>query len=139
GGTLTYDSHNGTDFVLPVGTVIVAPAPGKVLRVSSEFNRGGLKVFIDHGRGLATTSNHLARALVREGQTVRRGEPIALSGYSGIDSLIAFPFSAPHLHFNVWLDGAYVDPFAVEETPTPPPQAPALPGETPLWKDGNDP
>ncbi|MCA9589647.1 MAG: hypothetical protein KC657_30280, partial [Myxococcales bacterium] len=42
GKTLTYDSHNGTDFAVPVGTVVTSPAPGRVLRVSSEFNRGGL-------------------------------------------------------------------------------------------------
>ena len=126
GGTLTYDSHNGTDFVVPVGTVVVAPAPGKVLRVSSEFNRGGLKVFLDHGRGLCTTSNHLARALVSEGDVVRRGDPIALSGYSGIDGLLLFPWSAPHVHFNVWLNGEYVDPFAPV-------------GEAPIWREGNDP
>jgi murein DD-endopeptidase len=125
GGTLTYDSHNGTDFVVPVGTTVVAPAPGVVLRVSSEFNRGGLKVFLDHGRGLATTCNHLARALVRPGDFVERGAPIAWSGYSGIDALVAFPWSAPHVHFNVWLDGEYVDPFAA-------------PGEVSLWRDGND-
>jgi murein DD-endopeptidase MepM/ murein hydrolase activator NlpD len=126
GGSRTYDSHNGTDFVLPVGTIVVAPAPGKVLRVSSEFNRGGLKIFLDHGSGLATTSNHLARALVAVGQRVARGEPIALSGYSGIDALVAFPWSAPHVHFNTWLDGEYTDPFAA-------------PGEAPIWRDGNDP
>lgn len=126
GGTLTYDSHNGTDFVIPVGTVVVAPAPGKVLRVSSEFNRGGLKVFLDHGGGLCTTSNHLARALVRPGDLVRRGDPIALSGYSGLDALVVFPWSVPHVHFNVWLDGEYVDPFAA-------------PGEVALWLHGNDP
>lgn len=126
GGTLTYDSHNGTDFAVPVGTLVVAAAPGKVLRISSEFNRGGLKIFIDHGRGLVTTSNHLARALVGVGDVVARGEPIALSGYSGIDALVAFPWSVPHVHFNVWLDGDYVDPFAAE-------------GETSLWIGGNDP
>jgi murein DD-endopeptidase len=126
GGALTYDSHNGTDFAVPVGTAVVASAPGKVLRISSEFNRGGLKIFIDHGRGLVTTSNHLARALVRVGDTVARGETIALSGYSGIDALVAFPWSVPHVHFNVWLDGEYVDPFAAE-------------GETSLWIGGNDP
>jgi murein DD-endopeptidase len=126
GGTLTYDSHNGTDLAVPVGTVVVAAAAGKVLRISSEFNRGGLKVFIDHGRGLVTTSNHLARSLVRVGDVVARGEPIALSGYSGIDALVAFPWSVPHVHFNVWLDGEYVDPFAAE-------------GESSLWLDGNDP
>lgn len=126
GGTLTYDSHNGTDFAVPVGTVVVAAAPGKVLRISSEFNRGGLKVFIDHGRGLVTTSNHLARALVSVGDVVSRGQPVALSGYSGIDGLLAFPWSVPHVHFNVWLDGANVDPFAAD-------------GEASLWMGGNDP
>lgn len=126
GGTLTYDSHNGTDFAIPVGTVVVAAAPGKVLRVSSEFNRGGLKVFVDHGRGLVTTSNHLARALVDVGDVVDRGQPIALSGYSGIDGLLAFPWSVPHVHFNVWLDGEYVDPFARA-------------GEASIWLGGNDP
>jgi murein DD-endopeptidase len=126
GEALTYDSHNGTDFAVPVGTLVVAAAPGKVTRISSEFNRGGLKIFIDHGRGLVTTSNHLARALVRVGDTVARGEPIALSGYSGIDALVAFPWSVPHVHFNVWLDGDYVDPFASH-------------GEVSLWADGNEP
>ena len=126
GAELTYDSHNGTDFAVPVGTTVVAAAPGKVTRISSEFNRGGLKIFIDHGRGLITTSNHLARALVRVGDTVARGAPIALSGYSGIDALVAFPWSVPHVHFNVWLDGEYVDPFAAS-------------GEVSMWVDGNEP
>jgi len=126
GGSLTYDSHNGTDFAVPVGTVVVAAAPGVVQRISSEFNRGGLKIFIDHGRGLVTTSNHLARALVEVGQLVARGQPIALSGYSGIDAVVAFPWSVPHVHFNVWLDGEYVDPFAAGDEPA-------------LWLHGNQP
>jgi len=126
GRTLTYDSHNGTDFAVPVGTVVVAAAPGRVLRISSEFNRGGLKIFVDHGRGLVTTSNHLARPLVCVGDVVDRGQPMALSGYSGIDALVAFPWSVPHVHFNVWLDGDYVDPFAAH-------------GETSLWRNGNHP
>ena len=43
---------------------------------------------------------------------------------NGIDGLTTFPFGAPHVHFNVWLDGEYVDPFAA-------------PGETSLWRAGN--
>jgi murein DD-endopeptidase MepM/ murein hydrolase activator NlpD len=124
GTQLTYDSHNGTDFAVPVGTAVAAAAPGVVRRVSSEFNRGGLKVFVDHGEGLVTTYNHLARALVGVGDRVRRAAPIAVSGYSGIDGLTTFPFGAPHVHFNVWLDGEYVDPFAVS-------------GEVALWRNGN--
>ncbi len=126
GGSLTYDSHNGTDFAVPPGTVVVAPAPARVLRVSSEFNRGGLKIFLDHGQGLVTTANHLGRALVRVGDMVRRGDPIALSGAAGIDMLFMFPWNVPHVHFNVWLGGEPVDPFAIA-------------GETALWRAGNAP
>lgn len=83
-------------------------------------------MFIDHGHGIVTTSNHLGRALVRPGQRVCRGEPVALSGYSGVDGFLAFPFSAPHVHYNVWLDGRSVDPFSAGEEPS-------------LWRRHNDP
>lgn len=112
GRGLTYDSHNGTDFCVPVGTVLLAAASGVVARVWTEFNRGGLKVAIDHGEGLFTASAHLARALVSEGASVRRGEPVALTGYSGLDGFATFPWGVPHVHYNCWLDGAPVDPFA---------------------------
>lgn len=127
GGRNTYDSHNGTDFAVPPGTPVVAAAPAVVVRVSSEYHRGGLKVFLDHGRGLATSYNHLARALVTPGQRVARGEPIAISGYSGIDALVGFPWTPPHVHFNVWLNGEYVDPFAADDA------------TSSLWRAGNAP
>lgn len=126
GGALTYDSHNGTDLATPIGTPVVAAAPGVVLRISRELNRGGLKIFIDHGAGVITTSNHLGRALVGVGERVRRGQVIALSAYSGLDGVATFPWGIPHVHFNVWLDGVPVDPFG-------------RPGETPLWRSGNAP
>jgi len=128
GGKNTYDSHNGTDFAIPPGTDVVAAAPGVVLRVSSEYHRGGLKVFVDHGRGLVTTYNHLCRALVSPGQRLRRGERLALSGYSGLDALAGFPWTPPHVHFNVWLNAHYVDPFAREGS-----------GEASIWRAHNDP
>ncbi|MFW6052003.1 MAG: M23 family metallopeptidase [Myxococcota bacterium] len=118
GGSLTYDSHNGTDFAIPRGTPVVAPAPGRVARIDHEFNRGGLKVMIDHGEGLCTCSAHLARALVRVGDVLRRGQPFAVSGYSGLDGLVSFPFGIPHVHFNTWLDGEPVDPFATGDEPS---------------------
>ncbi len=128
GGKNTYDSHNGTDFAIPPGTSVVAAAPGRVVRVSSEYHRGGWKVFVDHGRGLVTTYNHLARPLVRPGDDVRRGERIALSGYSGLDALVGFPWTPPHVHMNTWLNGAYVDPFT-----------PVSRDEPSLWRKRNDP
>lgn len=126
GGRLTYDSHNGTDFAIPPATTVVAAAPGTVRRISDEFHRGGLKVVIDHGFGLITTTNHLGRALVEVGEQVMRGQPIALSAYSGIDAVVGFPWSAPHIHFNVWLNGEYIDPFARE-------------GEISMWRRRNNP
>ena len=63
GRDLTYDSHNGTDFAIPVGTRVLTAAAGRVVRQVSEFNRGGLKLFVDHGQGLMTCYAHLARPL----------------------------------------------------------------------------
>jgi len=123
GRELTYDSHNGTDFAIPVGTTVRTAAAGEVVRVVSEFNRGGLKVFIDHGRGLMTCYAHLARAVVGVGDVLERGAPIALSGYSGLDGFVTFPWGVPHVHFNTWLNGVPICPFGED-------------GEASLWRAG---
>lgn len=120
GARLTYDSHNGTDLAIPVGTQVVSAAKGRVVWMCDELNRGGKKIGIDHGHGLMTTYAHLARSLVSVGQYVAQGESIAWSGYSGLDAVISFPFGIPHVHMNVWCNGLPVDPFAVN-------------GEVPLW------
>jgi len=126
GGRWTYDGHAGTDFAAPVGTTVVAPAPGVVLRVANDFDHGGRKVCVDHGGGLLTGSCHLSRALVAEGDRVARGQALGLSGASGMEFLLFFPWVAPHLHFEVWLGGEAVDPYA-------------RPGEVSLWRRRNDP
>jgi len=119
----TYDSHNGTDLCIPRGTVVVAAASGQVVRIFREFNRGGLKLLLDHGAGLMTCSVHLARTLVGEGELVARGQPVAVSGYSGLDGFATFPWGIPHVHYNTWLNGEPVDPFATD-------------GEVSLWRGG---
>ena len=123
---LTYNSHNGTDLSIPIGTTLLAAAPGEVVGIKSEFNRGGLKLIIDHGQGLMTCSVHLARTLVKVGDIVKRGQPVAITGYSGFDGFISFPFGVPHVHYNIWLNGIPVDPFSVGD-------------EVSLWKNQNDP
>ncbi len=126
GDQWTYDTHFGTDFAIPVGTPVTTTAPGIVLRVDREFDHGGLKVCIDHGQGLFTTSGHLTRALVTEGEYVRRGQLIGLSGASGIEFVLFFPWVAPHVHLNVWLNGEAIDPFAKD-------------GEVSMWRNHNCP
>lgn len=126
GGQHTYDGHLGTDFACTIGTPIVTPAPGVVLRVATDIGYGGLKVCIDHGGGLFTTANHLSRSIVAVGQTVHRGQVVGLSGASGLEFVLCFPWVSPHLHFNTWLDGEAVDPYAMA-------------GETSLWRRPNDP
>lgn len=121
---LTYNSHNGTDFSIPVGTALVSPAPGQVVRVYDEYNRGGLKIVVDHGGGLLTCCAHTGRAEVEVGQTLERGELMGRTGYSGLDSLVTFPWGVPHVHFNVWFDGHAVDPFPTE-------------GQVSLWLGGD--
>jgi murein DD-endopeptidase MepM/ murein hydrolase activator NlpD len=114
GGRLTYDEHDGTDFVCPVATPIIAAAPGMVTLIRDRWLRGGLTMTVDHGAGLATQYTHLSRALLPVGARVQRGETIALSGASGIDMTTFFPWVAPHLHFMVWHLGRPVDPFLAE-------------------------
>ncbi len=126
GKDLTYDSHNGTDLAVPIGTEVLAPAPGEVVILRSEFNRGGLKMVIDHGNGLISCMAHLARAVVEVGDIVKRGQQIAISGYSGLDGFITCPWGIPHVHYNTWFNGEPVDPFAVD-------------GERSLWRAGKTP
>jgi murein DD-endopeptidase MepM/ murein hydrolase activator NlpD len=60
-------------------------------------------VIIDHGLGLYTLSMHLSRIDVREGQHVKKGELLGLSGATG-------RVTGPHLHWAVrWVD-SYLDP-----------------------------
>ena len=111
GKRLTYDEHDGVDFVCPIGTPLVAAAPGICVFLRSRFLRGGLTVGIDHGKGFVTQYTHCARSLVELGAHVRRGQPIALSGASGIDLLQFFPWVPPHVHFLVSHRGRPQDPF----------------------------
>ncbi len=63
----------------------------------------GLVLEIDHGNGIETKYAHLSRVVVREGQRVTRGQPIAAVGNSGLST-------GPHLHYEVHVNGKVVDP-----------------------------
>ena len=126
---LTYDEHDGIDFVCPIGTRLCAAAPGRVVMIRDRWLRGGITVALDHGNGLLTQYTHCWRPLVSIGQAVRRGEPVALSGVSGLDMTLFFPWVPPHIHFMVWLSGKPQDPYLAEGEEE-------RPG---VWLDKNDP
>jgi murein DD-endopeptidase MepM/ murein hydrolase activator NlpD len=102
--------HLGIDVAAPYGTTVVAPAAGTVIR-AGEASGYGMVMEIDHGDGIVTKYGHLSRFLVREGQHVVRGEPIAQVGNSGLAT-------GPHLHYEVHVGGKIVDPltFVLPET-----------------------
>ena len=62
---------------------------------------------IRHGREYQTVYMHLSRALVRAGQTVKKGERIALTGNTGIST-------GPHLHYEFHINGRVVNPLTVK-------------------------
>lgn len=94
--------HRGLDIATREGTPIVAPADGIVVFTG---NKGGLGkvVVIDHGRGMVTRYGHLKTSLFKRGSHVKRGDKIALVGNTGRST-------APHLHYEVHLNGIPVNP-----------------------------
>jgi len=97
------DFHRGQDYVAQCGTSVLAAATGTVTFVGWHQYGGGNRVVVDHGNGLETTYNHLSSFSVKEGQTVSRGDVVALSGTTGAST-------GCHLHFEVQVNGEVVDP-----------------------------
>ena len=94
--------HKGVDFAGNLGDEVVAVAAGVVTWAGVQPGYGKL-VEISHGNGLVTRYAHNQRALVNVGDTVTRGEPIALMGSSGRST-------GPHVHYEVRINGAPVNP-----------------------------
>lgn len=94
--------HTGIDFAVPAGTIIRAAADGEVI-FSGARGGYGLTVIIDHGDGIATLYAHASVLLVKTGDEVKQGQPIARVGSTGLST-------GPHLHFEVRLNGEYVNP-----------------------------
>lgn len=95
--------HAGIDIACPSGTPAVAVDAGTVRYVAFEAEGYGNWIQLDHPGGVSTRYGHLSAQLVGEGQTVARGETIGLVGSTGRST-------GPHLHFEVLVGGAKVDP-----------------------------
>ncbi|MCD8239577.1 MAG: peptidoglycan DD-metalloendopeptidase family protein [Clostridiales bacterium] len=94
--------HSGLDMRAPYGTDIVAADDGTVI-YSGVRNGYGNCVIIDHGDGFSTLYGHNSSLCVTVGQSVVRGQVIAKAGSTGYST-------GAHLHFEVRINGQYVDP-----------------------------
>ena len=99
--------HKGVDFSVSQGTPIIAPADGVVEKVAYQAGGAGRYVILRHGREYQTVYMHLSKPLVKAGQTVKKGERIALSGNTGIST-------GPHLHYEFHINGRAVNPLTVK-------------------------
>lgn len=96
--------HTGMDFACPPGNPIYATGDGTVITVKEERRGYGKHVEVDHGFGYVTRYAHMSRIDVVEGQKVKRGDCLGLSGRSG-------RITGPHLHYEVIYRHDYVNPY----------------------------
>lgn len=94
--------HSGLDFAVGAGTPIKSPAAGKVILIGNYFFNGNT-VFVDHGQGLISMFCHMSKVDVKLGQSLPRGGIVGRVGATG-------RATGPHMHWNVSLNDARVDP-----------------------------
>ncbi len=97
-----YKLHTGIDIGCPNNTTIVASNAGTVIKAGWN-NSYGYMLMIDHGGGIVTLYAHNTSLLVNTGDVVYKGQAVAKSGSTG-------NVTGPHLHFEVRVNGEYVDP-----------------------------
>jgi len=96
------EQHKGIDIAGKEGTDVLATGDGVVIWSGTRAGYGNL-VEIDHGNGIITRYGHNKTVLVEDGDTVRKGQPIALIGSTGRST-------GPHVHIEVLRDGKQVNP-----------------------------
>ncbi|MFW8565673.1 peptidoglycan DD-metalloendopeptidase family protein [Orrella sp. 11846] len=94
--------HSGLDLAAPKGTPVRAPADGTVILVGDYFFNG-MTVFVDHGKGVISMFCHLSEIDRLPGDVIRTGDVLGKVGATG-------RATGPHLHWNVSLNDARVNP-----------------------------
>lgn len=94
--------HEGLDFGAPVGTQIMVIGDG-IVTFAGPNGGYGIMVKVEHPNGIASEYGHMSKASVTVGQVIKQGTVVGLSGNTGNST-------GPHLHLNVKVNGAYVDP-----------------------------
>jgi murein DD-endopeptidase MepM/ murein hydrolase activator NlpD len=94
--------HHGVDFAGTAGSEVLAVAAGVVTYAGDRYSYGNM-VEVNHGNGLITRYGHAEETLVEVGETVAKGQTIALMGSTGRST-------GPHVHFEVLKNGRKVNP-----------------------------
>ena len=99
---VTHRFHTGIDLGVSTGTPVYATAAGVAHVIRSDSGYGN-HVVLEHGNGWITVYAHLSQFLVRDGDVVRRGDPVGRSGSTGFST-------GPHLHYEIRYGQQPVDP-----------------------------
>jgi murein DD-endopeptidase MepM/ murein hydrolase activator NlpD len=97
-------THRGIDFAGAAGSQVLAVADGIVSHTGLDGGYGRM-IEVTHGDGYVTRYAHNAKVLVKPGQTVKRGDAIALMGSTGRST-------GPHVHFEVLRNGKPMNPLS---------------------------
>jgi murein DD-endopeptidase MepM/ murein hydrolase activator NlpD len=102
--------HTGIDFADPFGTPVRAAADGIVVAAATGRIGYGNYIILAHGQGVETLYGHLDALTVALGDKVVQGQVVGREGSSGFST-------GPHLHFEVRVDGQFVDPMVYLPAP----------------------
>ena len=98
--------HYGVDFGAPEGTPVRAVGDGVVEVAGREGGHGNF-VKIDHAGPYASSYSHLSKILVKTGEKIHQGQVVGEVGSTGLAT-------GPHLHFQFWVNGQFVNPMTLE-------------------------
>lgn len=95
--------HTGIDLPSGLGTPVIAPAGGIVLKTAHGDSIYGNQVVLDHGKRYESMYGHMSDFIVNPGEKVHRGQVIGYVGSTGLST-------GPHLHFETWRNYQPVNP-----------------------------
>ena len=98
-----WEFHNGIDIAVETGTEAVAVCDGRVIEIRKSETLGNVLVY-ETVNGYRVTYAHLNETIKEQGDFVKQGEVVALTGNTGLST-------GPHLHYGIEYDGEYIDPY----------------------------
>jgi murein DD-endopeptidase MepM/ murein hydrolase activator NlpD len=101
-GTIDAGYHKGVDLRAPKGRAVQAANAGTVI-LASHFRAHGNTILLDHGQGVMSIYLHMSRLRVKPGERVTKGQTIGDVGSTGLST-------APHVHWQIYVQGVPVDP-----------------------------